>query len=91
MPKRDPGPRSNPRPRRDPVPRRAQGPGGTVVGPRAQERLRTGVTMVTMINSSQFCKVEKGTTRKMGQFCNSEKEENQIALQFYISDKGHPR
>ena len=79
VPKRDPGPRSNPKPRRDPVPRRAQGPGGTVVGPRAQEGLRTGVTMVTMLNSQKFCKLEKGTTRKMGQFYNSEKAENRIA------------
>ena len=91
VPKRDSGPRSNPRPRRDPVARRAQGLGGTIVEPRAQEELRTGVTMVTMLNSQQFCKFEKGATRERAQFCHSEKEKNRTALGSCISGKGHPR
>ena len=94
-PWRDPGHRRDPGgtqcPRGTQGPGATKGPGGTQYtgGPRAQEDHsraqgpggpRTGVTMVTMLNSPQFCKFEKGTTRKRAQFCNSEKEKNRTAL-----------
>ena len=51
-------------------------------------RPAAGVERLKLIRVLQF---GEGAASKIAQFCNSEKARNRIALQFYISDQGHPR